>query len=299
MNYFDFDINNWKDWGKVFHSKEEFGKLIYHIFEIENMPKIKQISDLTPGTNAVFKVDDKVVKIFVPDAAGYDSERDFAIESYGMKFAVAQGIPVPKLVADGIVRDKYNFRYMIMDYIEGHAFTDEFDASLTYEEKYNIGEKFADIKSKLNIPCDKFCGIDIIERAVTNERWDKYPDSFNVERINYLKNYTIRNPVYVHGDINPDNIIFGDDGAMYLIDFADACIAPALYELAPLICEFFEFDSAYLDGYGNVSAEDLAESILIHDFGGDILANNCGLRKEFTSLDVLYERIKVKLCRHQ
>jgi len=263
------------------------------------MPVIKQISDLTPGTNAVFKVDDKVVKIFVPDEAGYNSELDFAIESYGMKFAAAQGIPVPKLVADGIIHDKYVFRYMIMDHIEGHAFTDEFDASLTYEEKYNIGKKFAEIKSKLNIPCDKFCEIDIIERAITNERWDKFPDSFNAERIDYLKNYTICNPVYVHGDINPDNVIFGNDGIMYLIDFADACIAPALYELPPLISEIFDFDSDYLDGYGEVSADDIAESVLIHDFGGDILLNNCGSYEEFTSLDVMYERIKVKLCRHQ
>ena len=295
MNYFDFEINNWKDWGEVFHSRAEFEKLIHHIFEIEKLPKIKKISDLTPGTNAVFKADDKVVKIFVPDEAGYNSERDFAIESYGMKFAAAQEIPVPKLVSDGIVRDKYDFRYMIMDYIEGHSLSENF----TYEEKYNIGKNFADIKSKLNIPCDKFCDIDIIERAITNERWDKFPDSFNAERIKYLRNYKIKNPVYVHGDINPDNVVFGNDGVMYLIDFADACIAPALYELAPLICEFFEFDPDYLDGYGDVSADDLAESILIHDFGGDILVNNCGACEEFTSLDVMYERIKVKLCRQR
>jgi Predicted choline kinase involved in LPS biosynthesis len=297
MNYFNFEINNWQDWCKVFHSRSEFEKLIHHIFETENLPKIKLISDLTPGTNAVFKADDKAVKIFVPDSAGYDSERDFAIESYGMKFAAAQGIPVPNLVADGIVRDKYDFRYMIMDYIEGYAFTDEFEETLTYEDKVKIGKKFADIKSKLNILCDKFCDIDIINRAITNERWNKYPDSFNAERIKYLQNYKIHDPVYVHGDINPDNVIFGTDGVMYLIDFADACIAPALYELAPLICEVFWFDSDYFDGYGEISVADLFDSLLLHDFGGDILRNNFGKYEDCTSLDVLREWIEVKLCR--
>ena len=124
---------------------------------------------------------------------------------------------------------------MIMDYIEGKVF-DDIECEFTDEDKFKIGKRFAEIKTKLNIPCDKFCNISIIERSLTNERWDKYPQSFNDERISFLKSYKLRNNVLVHGDINPDNVIFGDDGVMYLIDFADACIAPPLYEIATLIC---------------------------------------------------------------
>lgn len=296
MNYFNFTINGWDDWCKVFHSREEFTPLIHHIFELENLPQIKQISDLTPGTNAVFKADDKVIKIFVPDAAGFYADTEFAIEEYGLKFAELQGISIPKLITSGIVHDKYDFKYMIMEYIEGKSL-DDIECEFTDKDKFNVGKKLAEFKLKLNVPCDKFCDIDIIERAITNERWNGYPQSFNAERIEYLKSYTLDNCVFVHGDINPDNVIFGNDGIMYLIDFADACIAPALYELASL-CGFFEFDKPYLDGYGNIEVDDLMDSILLHDFGGDILKCNFGTYDEITSLDVLRERIKIKLC-HQ
>ena len=65
MNLFNFEIINWESWCKVFNSIKAFEPLIHHIFKIENLPEIKQITNLKPGTNAVFKADDKVIKIFV------------------------------------------------------------------------------------------------------------------------------------------------------------------------------------------------------------------------------------------
>lgn len=296
MNLFNFEIINWESWCKVFNSKKAFEPLIHHIFKIENLSEIKQITNLKPGTNAVFKADDKVIKIFVPEEAGFYADAEFSIEAYGLQFSEAQGISVPKLITSGFIIDKYKFRYMIMDYIEGKVFND-IECEFNDEDKFNIGKRFAEIKTKLNIPCDKFCDIDIIERALTNERWNKFPESFNTERIRFLKNYKLRDNVFVHGDINPDNVIFGDDGIMYLIDFADACIAPSLYELAPLICGFFEFEKPYLDGYGELSANDLFDSLLLHDFGGDIIKCNLGECSEFTSLDILHDKIEVMLSR--
>lgn len=296
MNLFNAEINSWESWSKIFNSIKEFEPLIQHIFKIENLSDIKQISLLKPGTNAVFKIDDKVIKIFVPEEAGYYPDVEFSIEAYGLQFADKQGIPVPKLITSGVINDKYKFRYMIMDYIKGKVF-DDIECEFTDEDKFKIGKHFAEIKIKLNIPCDKFCDINIIERSLTNERWNKFPQSFNDERIRFLEGYKLQENVFVHGDINPDNVIFGDDGVMYLIDFADTCIAPSLYELAPLICEVFNFEKPYLDGYGELCADDLFDSLLLHDFGGDIIKNNFGEYDIFKSLDILRKRIEVMMCR--
>jgi RIO-like serine/threonine protein kinase len=55
--------------------------------------------------------------------------------------------------------------------------------------------------------------------------------------------------VYVHGDLNPDNILVGKHGEIYIIDYADALTAPVEYELPSLICESFGFEFPFMGGY--------------------------------------------------
>lgn len=47
--------------------------------------------------------------------------------------------------------------------------------------------------------------------------------------------YQITTQAYVHGDLTCDNILLDPSGTLYIVDFADAALAPAEYELAPLM----------------------------------------------------------------
>jgi serine/threonine protein kinase len=102
--------------------------------------------------------------------------------------------------------------------------------------------------------------------------------------------------VYVHGDLNPDNVLIDANGELYLIDFADAVLAPVSYEQSVVACELFCFEKPYMLGYfGDYKVADIVElcrnGMLIHDFGGDILRHSIGPADEISSLEVLRERL--------
>ena len=105
MNCFDYredalyifteQITGRQDWEKLFQSITAFTLLVEHILTKENLP-LSAIENLTPGTNAVFKAGDYVVKIFAPDEAGITGVgADFEIEAYGIRRANALSIPTP------------------------------------------------------------------------------------------------------------------------------------------------------------------------------------------------------------
>ena len=58
-------IHNWSEWGMVFQSVEAFTPLAKEIFRREGLA-FSGLENLTPGTNAVFRAGDYVIKIFVP-----------------------------------------------------------------------------------------------------------------------------------------------------------------------------------------------------------------------------------------
>jgi hypothetical protein len=65
MQIFTEQINSWDDWGKLFQSIPAFTPLVERIFHKENLP-LANIENLHPGTNAVFRVGEYVIKIFAP-----------------------------------------------------------------------------------------------------------------------------------------------------------------------------------------------------------------------------------------
>ena len=251
MFLFPKDIHNWDDWGDVFQSIPLFTPLIEHIFAKENLP-MSPIENLTPGTNAVFKVGAYVVKIFVPVSGGklWNYGADIDVELFGMRWANTLGVPSPKLIAQGVVEDKYAFQYIIMEHVRGKLFEQVKD-SLTYEQKVTIGRNVRAITDKFNTPCENFTPIDVLAYAMANPDWEAegFPLSFRQELSAYLKHFTMPDKVYCHGDIHGGNILLDDDMNVCILDFADAMYAPPEYEQVYILGGFFNFERPYMEGY--------------------------------------------------
>jgi len=294
MNLFAAEINGWDSWGKLYQSIPAFEPLIKCIFAKEKL-RFTKIEHCTPGTNAVFKVGDYVIKIFAPKESGIDSTTDFETESFAMYRAITLGVSVPKLVTSGYIQDNYRFSFMIMDYVNGTEIN-RLNKNLTLEEKITIGQRLRLITDALNTPCRSFNGIDVIHDKDRQKRWGKYTEHFRNERLNYIHSHDFGEKVFVHGDMNGDNLLLTHDQKLFIIDFADAVLAPVVYEHALIACELFQFDKAFMTGYfGNYNIDEITElvfnGILIHDFGGDIIEQHVGHLSEFDSLSQLRERL--------
>lgn len=282
MNLFTERIDNWQDWSMLFQSIPAFETPIKHILQKESLP-VSVIENLTPGTNAVFKVGSYVVKIFAPSESGKDQTPDMYTEKYAARHAKRLGASVPKVIADGFIKDKYRFGYIISEYIKGIEFI-EAERTMNSSEKIEAGRKLRNITDSFNTPCKPFNNIDIFSDEYINKRFINFPENFRRERLEYIKSYKYSPNVFVHGDLFGDNVIVSDDGTLYLIDFADAVLAPVCYEHALIAIDFFSFDNYLLKGFfGNISCDELTEiclsGILIHNFGDDVIEEHIGQYK--------------------
>jgi aminoglycoside phosphotransferase (APT) family kinase protein len=243
------------------------------------------------------------------------------VELFGLKLANARGVPAPKLIADGVVEDKYDFRYMIMDYIHGKMLG-EVEDSLSYEDKLYIGKQIRNITDKLNAPCENFTPsqfspkgengsasrrylpvtIDVKQYAIQSDVWDKegFPPSFQKERLAYLNDFHIDESAkaYCHGDFHFDNVLIDDDKKAYLIDFADAMYAPAPYEQVYVLSAFFCFEKPYMTGYfgGDYNVEEIVDLCMIwlpvHAWGHATIKGNFDTVEEISSFTVMREKLQ-------
>lgn len=298
MALFSETIRGWGDWGRVFQSIPAFAPLIDHILQREGLPSGK-IENLTPGTNGVFKVGKLVVKIFSPPESGLDGIKDMQTEIFAMNFAASQGVAAPRLLARGVAEDRYRFGYLIMDFMEGRQFS-HMVKEMDGEEKRRTARALRKITDRMNVPCQPFNDVNAVSAALREKRWDKYSEAFRRERLAHIRERAYPQPVFVHGDLNGDNILLDGGGNLAILDFADAVLAPRLYEDALAAVELFDFDPPLLQGYfGDFDREELAglclEGLLIHPFGGDVLADHLGPAEELESLEELRERIRERI----
>jgi aminoglycoside phosphotransferase (APT) family kinase protein len=291
---------------------------VEHIFRNENLP-IESIETLKPGTNAVFKVGSYVIKIFAPPGMGQDFGINIDVELFGLRWAEEQNVPAPRLIASGAVEDKYHFKYMIMDYIDGKLFS-EIEDSLSYDDKVSIGQKIRSITNKLNRPCENFTPsvhlpsanapsatdffplhIDVMQHAFDDEEWEDegFPASFQEERLSYLRNFRMddREKVYCHGDFHVENILVDDNLNVYIVDFADAMYAPAEYEQVYVVSALFCFEKPYMVGYfGDYTVEDIVNLCMtwlpIHVWGHSTVVGNLKLVADIVSLEVMQNRLR-------
>ncbi|MCL2665674.1 MAG: phosphotransferase [Defluviitaleaceae bacterium] len=172
------------------------------------------------------------------------------------------------------------------------------EKNFTHEDKIIFGRRLRKITDALNTYCDGFDPIDIIANAIKSKSWKKYPKNFQKERLEYLKGLRVNKNdcVYCHGDINPSNILVGKRMELYLIDFADAVLAPPEYEQTVVASQVLCFEEPYMTGYfGKYTSETIADMCLkwlpVFDNGAATIAANIGSAKIITSLNMMRDKI--------
>ncbi len=298
---FNYEIRNWKDWGKVFQSLEAFTPLAREIFRREGLA-FSQLENLTPGANAVFRGGEYVLKIFAPNQSGMDPQADFHNESAVCRALTQWRIPAPRLIAWGEVQDAYLFYYIITEYCSGQEAGPWLEtASPCQRQEFVQGVK--ELLKRLHRPGQELIPpVDLVERAVNNARLKGLPDSLAAEMRARAREVDVTHTVLVHGDLTGENILVAPGGQPVIIDCADACLAPWWYEFAPVVFELFHCQRDLLGMLAGAEGEAFVERVLdalcLHDFGADILRDTAARegRQPFLHLtevrDFLLERLQ-------
>lgn len=274
-------VNGWQSWGKVFQNISAFSGLIEHIFARHQL-SVKKIDPLTPGTHGVFLVNEKyVIKLFAPKESGLDPWVDFEKELLGMAWAEKCRVAASRVLFKGLVDDRYQFYYLVMDYIEGRD-AGQVLFTLNTEQKTAFGKKLRQTTDSLFLnPGHRRLQVNIKEKVRKDTRWQGFSPAIKKAALTEAEAVKLVKNAYVHGDLTGENIRINDDQNFFIIDFADGLIAPQYYDWPPVVIELFSFDHQLLNGFFGVEYKKpafvkvLAKGILIHDFGEDLLKTAC------------------------
>lgn len=275
MELFQETVANWEDWGRVYQSILAFTPLAKEIVARERLP-FAPLEPLTPGTNAVFRSGPYVLKIYAPAESGLDASADCRVETAVGAYLSQAGLPCAAFVAQGEIADKYRFSYLISSYAEGQEAGSVLPA-FPVSRKKEFACRLCGVLKRLNRPCgDLIPPINLLERAVENPRLGGLPVSLRESLCERARRLDLSHPVLVHGDLTGENVLLSPDGGLMLIDFGDCCLAPAWYELAPIVFELFRCDPVLLlefrSCYGEAEfVERVLDSLCLHDFGASIL----------------------------
>lgn len=280
MALFTKKIDGLQSWSEVFCDEKAFGPLVGEVLRRHGLPEA-QARGLTPGTNAVFRAGAYVVKLYAPRESALHDETG-GLGEYQASLAAAQaGVALPKPIARGVVEDRYRFDYLIMEYSAGREVGSVIPA-LTNGEKRRLGAQMRALCDALHgaeVNACPACAVDVLQRSLCNERWAWVPQMLAEqlkERAGMVWNRReVR--VLTHGDLTGENLLCSPDGALTVLDFGDAVLAPVCYEWPALFLEGMQADGEVLAGFmGADRAEDWAEALLdglsLHDFAGNLIA---------------------------
>ncbi len=268
-------VNGWDDWSRVFQSLEDFAPLAERIFAAHGLP-YPGLSSLTPGTNAVFRAGEAVVKIMAPAESGLlPNDAEFL----GLRHAAAAGAPGPALLCGGVFRDRYAFPYLVTAFLEGREAGDALPG-LPDGDKRAFAARLRELTDRLQaLPPPPGLPADLRGQFLANTRWDGFPENLRRDILRRIEALPGGGEVFVHGDLTGENVLLGPGGELRLLDFGDCHRAPAEYEWPPLVFELFRGDPVLLRAYfGEMPAdfhERLALAVAYHDFGGYFARDAC------------------------
>ena len=289
---------DWDIWCQVFQSKSTFEPMIKTIFKNHDLDFTK-IENLTPGTNAVFKVGEYVIKLYVPIEIVNWHSNGFKEELEHLIHASSVGFMTPKLVAHGTHKDLYDFNFIVYRYIDGDD-ADKVIHNYSDSEKIDFVREVKMMLNKYNVNYSGHVDNSYLkDRLLPMTRWQFLNDHCKEQYLQLLKSIELDN-YYVHGDITNDNTLVNNK-EVYVIDFADACIGPKYYEYPPLIISLFNLDKVMINEFikgldKDIFIDDFFKSLILHDFGGDYIQeiyNTLNLDiKSISNLEDIKEIIK-------
>ncbi|MCL2372311.1 MAG: phosphotransferase [Defluviitaleaceae bacterium] len=260
--FFSEKIDGKESWEDLKLKPDVFRPLIENIFLRESLPFSGALSARL-GSNAVFKAGNYIVKIFPPSDSGLKGELYYDTELYGQSRAISIGVPTPKILASGIMQDKYNFPYIVSEFIDSVELGQIFN-SLTPAEKCTIGQKLREISDQLNTSCEPFNGIKYPETVIEEgyNGWLTslgYQKAFLEGRSEYIRSLEIckNDLVFCHGDMADCNILYSPGGKLHIIDFAASVLAPVCVDYTYIIF-WTGFDKSLIQGFfGEISIDEL------------------------------------------
>lgn len=197
-------------------------------------------------TKTVYRAGDEIIKEFVP---GY-AKSAVLKEAFNHALAEETGLPVPELIAVTSVNGGWA---LVIRAVEGRTMAQAMAEEPEKLEAYM--EQFVDIQSMIHRASCKQMGRlkDKLNAQISSLR-DQLDATTRYELHVRLENMKPHTKI-THGDFNPTNVILGDDGKVYVIDWAHAALGNASADAAMTYLQFALEDQKKADLYLKVFCE--------------------------------------------
>ena len=315
-------IRDWSEWSAVFTDAALWRPAVERLWVAEpslaartDVGRIETMTAGFPGTCAVFILNESaVIKLFPPLVAG-DFDRERAV------YRLLDGrLPeMPRLLADGVLRDRIDWPYLVTSFLPGAAWR-EAQAAMPQAQQLamamTLGERIGHVHGTTISAGHGWPPPDAWPRFVATRLAEApaalrtiLPERLAAEAEVLLQgtDWFDGGPRLLHGDLTQDHALVTEQGGVWslsgLIDWADAEIGHPAYEWVALYFGFCDGDvallRAFLAGYAPNAVGRLPDRrqflayTLLHRFGAHILAGALPneTRRDLANLDELAGRL--------
>jgi len=292
-------VTTWAEWGRMFTNTAQWTAVVREICHRHDLP-VQHVEAGYPGTNAVFVVDDTyVVKIYAPFCPeDFDLER----ELYAL-LGPNPRLPVPQLIAQGILEDRIRWPYIIIDFKPGAPIREVRDR-IPHRNLLRVAAELGEMVRELHrVPVASLTSL-----PHTQASWQQFVRQRQAEvaetalwagilpepvvaGIPEFLAFTLADSLEVplallNGDLTEDHILLEQRNGRWrisaLIDFGDALVGARDYEWIALWFSAMDRDydelAAFMAAYNpHLRLDDTFFTramafTFLHEFGPDILA---------------------------
>jgi len=291
-------IRTWEAWRPVFTDPGVWRHALHEICRRHGLSPAGRITAGFPGTCAVFRVGQHTVVKFYPPMCRRDFDRER--ECYGLLSSCAE-IPIPRLLASGILQDAVEWPYIATEFRPGDAIRDVFDR-IPQENRLAIAREIGRALGAIHrTPVDRitsmptnagawraFLDTQKANCAAAHRRAGALPDALCAGIPAFLESAEPLLPgrlCLLNGDLTEDHLLLVRQNGRWrisaLIDLADAEVGGPHYEWGALWFGMFRQNSgmmqAFMAAYDPAVRMDTAwrrqamAYTLLHRFGAEIV----------------------------